>query len=82
MLVNAVGKQQVELRAFSQLVEQDREVGIVAGAQLAVDRVMAGAGLKGVLGVPGIKPERAIRLVACGPPVVVRPVAVGDPNQR
>ena len=82
MLVNAVGKQQVEFWAFSQLVEQNSEVGVVTGAQLAVDRVVAGAGLKGVFRVPRIKPEWAIRLVACGPPVVVGPVAVGDPNQR
>ena len=82
MPVNTVGKQQVKFRAFSQLVEQDREIGIVPGAQLVVDRVMAGTSLKGVFGVPRVKPERPIRLVACGPPVVVGPVAVGDPNQR
>ena len=86
MFVNPVRKNHLVLGTDLQSVEELGNIRVAPGGagarELVLDGVVAGAFAEGPLGIPVDEAEQAVRLVAGGAPVVVRPIVVGGVNQR
>ena len=86
MFVYPVRKNHLVLGTDLQSVEELGDVRVAPGGagarELILDGVVVGVFAEGPLGIPVDEAEQAVRLVACGTPVVVRPIVVGGVNQR